>query len=234
MKKKSIYLSLFAIVVFLFLAVPVQAYEGYPSWEIVGTDNALLDNTNDLYLSNSDFQESSESIPSLDLLNTTFSEVGDNYTILIELGGDYSVLNATIYLYAEITGDQVGNLASQISLRTNSDFYVTIFENSGKIDRNMVCQSIQHQNIAVITGNKINISFPKDNVTSRISSVLDISQWKVLVEAYAESGGNSYTDLMPNFNNLNLPGGIPGYSLLVIGLISMIALLFSVKKIHNK
>jgi hypothetical protein len=232
MKKITIFISFFTIVGILFLAVPVQAYEGYPAWELVGADNELLDNTNDLYISDSGFQDSSEQIPALDLINVSFSETGNNYTMLIGLGGDYSDLNATIYLYAEITGDQADNLDNQINLRTNSDFYVIIEEVEGEIKKLMVCQSIQHQDVAVITGNMINISFPKDNVTSRISSVQDISQWKVLVESYAESGGNTYTDLIPNFGAG--PNGIPGYPLLIVGLISIISLLIAVKKIRKK
>jgi hypothetical protein len=232
MKKVVIPLSLITIIGLLFLAGTAHAYDGYPAWETIGTDNTLVDDTNDLYLSDSGFSESSEQILSLDLLNVSFSETGDNYTMIIELGGDYSILNASINLYAEITGDQVGSLDNQLSLRTSSDFYVKIFENNGEIDRNMICKSIQHQDIAVITGSMINISFPKDNITSEISSPLGITQWKVLVEAFGDSGGNTYYDILPNFGSGS--NGIPGYSLLLVGLISTISLLISVKKIRKK
>ncbi|MBD3211173.1 MAG: hypothetical protein GF311_01095 [Candidatus Lokiarchaeota archaeon] len=235
-RKIIIPISLITIILVIFLAGSVQAYEGYPGFETVGSDNVLIDDIDDLYLSNSGFQESSEQIPSLDLLNATFSETGDNYTIVVYLNGEYSNKNASITIYAEINGTNTpGGFSSEYNLRTEyADLWISRIEGDGTYNFQVarLPGGATYQNIAKISGNMINMTFPKTHFTDSIQSVNSISEWKFVIISSGDSGGNTYYDILPNFGSGS--NGIPGYSLLLVGLISTISLLISVKKIRKK
>jgi len=233
MKKTTISISLFMIIGLLCLAGFGQAVEeGYPGFGTVGSDKALIDNTNDIYKSTGDgYEFTSTQVGWIDLVNVTFEQGTENYTITAILNDNYHS-NATIQIDMEINGSAIG---SNSIYSQYADFYVKVQEGDGSIQlMNSVGRYIPEGNMAIISGDQITWTFPIENITNLVFNTKLIPEWRVVVKSSGNAGTESYTDFFPNFSSTSSPtGDIPGFSLLIVSLISIVSIVLIMKKVRK-
>lgn len=232
MKKTTICISLFMVIGLLCLAgFSHAAEEGYPGFGTVGDDNALIDNINDIYKSTGGgYESTSTQVGWIDLVNVTFEEGTENYTITAILNENYNN-NATIQIDMEINGSAIGptSIYSQYA-----DFYVKVHEGDGSIQlMNSVGHYLPEGNMATISGDQITWTFPIENITNLVFNTKSLSEWRVVVKSSGNAGTESYTDFIPNFSSASPTGDIPGFPLLIVSLISIVSIILIVKKVRK-
>jgi len=240
-KEFAIYIPLISFIGLLLLSNFGCAVDGYPAYITIGDDNNVVDSTNDLFLYSptSNFEATSEYIPWLDILNITFETIGtgsdENYTIVMRLNGDYNN-NATIYLWMEVNGtiSSSESYSNEYNMKQFADFHVRISNGMGYIQLGNSLGTYISHDIAEVKNDLINWTFPKVNITNLIFNTKSISQWKILARSSGEYGSTAYADLIPNFSSSTGTNGIPGYSLLIVGLVSVISVLLAIKIVRKK
>lgn len=234
MKKTAVCISIFMFIGILCLASFSRGTEGYPDFDVLGADKTITDKTNDLYkYSESGYESTGTQVDWIDLVNATFEEGTENYTITLLLNGDYN--NATIEMFIEINGTVRTEYDSYSSY---DDIWIKLYKSSGTIENYVHSASAlldspyQEWDIATISGKMITFTFPKENISNAIININPISEWRVLIYAEGDLGDTTYYDFMPNYSLPSLPG-IPGFPLLMLGLTSLVSILLILRKVRK-
>lgn len=222
MKKPVIFISIIAFVGVITLSgYTLSISVTYPDFETVGSDYTVSDEVDDLLiLSGGSFSSASVKVDWLDIVNTTFDDTGSNYTVTVNLNGDYHP-NASLWVYMDINQSDVFIFTSYLGLQ--------LLEGESSVLCTSHLGTYAQENITTIRGNAVIWTFPKINVTELVPNNKSVSEWQILTRVKGDYGTTNYIDLMPNFSTTP-PNGIPGYSMLIVALILIVSVLLIFKK----
>lgn len=228
-KKISFYillLSLLGISIF-----PSFVFAGaeppYPvNMQIIGGDKVLTDQTNDLYREDAtQFSLVSVQVSWIDLQRVSFVENGQNYTVAVELNGNYNEsADLNIHIYLDINNSNLEAKDSYLNINIQS-YENPSFDTVSIVSCNDGINSYAETTIHTISGKTVTFTFPISNITEIIPSIRPISEWKVLIKTRGSFLDTTYYDFM-DINTEN----IPAYSLIIIGLVSSISVFFLFRK----
>lgn len=245
MKKKVIALSFLILASLLVFSSFSTAIFTLKHEKVVGADHELTDPKDDLdELKDLGLVSTSEEFPWMDIETLNFTEGDGNYTVQMKLLGDYNTSAKNVDFEIHL------NINESDTEPWNSYFCVSIYtwdnltQCKVRCDTSIDTYQLYYDNPESenIDGNVVSWTFPKENITKLVPNNKEISKWKVGAYSKArimtgEATHTKYVDQVPNSSS-DAPsdsngGGIPGFPLLLVGLISVGSILAIAKKLKK-